>query len=130
MQLNFKQYKILRIIVAFSLGVIISQAVIFNNYLLVIFFVAMAMVIILVARKQVKEILADERDYQIAGKAARYAMTIFSIAAVVVMFFFVFQGETNPVYQAIGFTLSYSVCGLLLLNSAIFYYFNKYEKQD
>jgi len=128
--MNLKQYKTLRVIIAAVLGVIISQAIIFNNYLLVIFSVASAMLISLIDRRQVKEIIADERDYQIAGKAARYAMSIFSIAAVFAMFFFLFQKETNPVYEAISFTLAYSVCGLLLFNSGIFYYFDKYEKQD
>jgi len=129
--MDFKQYKTLRIVIAFILGAMMSQAIILDNFFLAVFSVAFAMTIILIARRQVKEVIADERDYQIAGKAARYAMSAFSVVSVFVMFFLIFWPQQNPVYDAIANTLAYSVCSLLLLNSAIFIFLNKHhEKQD
>jgi uncharacterized membrane protein len=126
--MNYKQYRNLRIITAAVLAGIISHAVVFNNYILAISAVLVGMAVMFFVKKQVKDILADERDYEIAGKSARYAMGIFSVTGSVATFFFMFQREANPFYETMGSVLAYSVCGLLLLYSFIFIYFQKYAK--
>jgi uncharacterized membrane protein len=127
--MNNKQFKIFRIILAMILAIIISQAIILENFILAIFAMIVAVVLMIFVRKKVKDIIADERDYKIAGSAARYAITGFSAVAVGFMFFFMSQKQ-NPVYEAIGSTLAYSVCGLMLTYSLIFIYLRKYAKQD
>jgi uncharacterized membrane protein len=122
-----KQFKIFRVILAMILAIIISQSIILENFVLAIFAMLVAIVLMIFVRRKVKDVLADERDYKIAGNAARYAMTTFSAVAVGFMFFFMSQKQ-NPVYEAIGLTLAYSVCGLMLVYSLIFIYLRKYAK--
>ncbi len=123
--MNYKQYRNFRIITAMLLAAVMSQAVIFNNYILAIFAVIAAMAVMFTVKKKVVDVLADERDYQNAGKAARYSLGIFSALGAVLTMFFMFQRSVDPAYEIIGSTLAYSVCGLLLLNSIVFMYYAK-----
>jgi uncharacterized membrane protein len=128
--MNQKNFKTFRVILAMILAIIISQSIILDNYVLASFAMIVAIVLMLFVRKKVKDVLADERDYKIAGNSARYAMTAYSAVAVGFMFFFMSQDKINPVYEAIGSTLAYSVCGLMLVYSLIFLYLQKYAKQN
>lgn len=125
--MNYKQYRILGMVVAAVLAVVISQAIVLNSYILALSAVLIGMLVMFFIKKQVKEILADERDYEIAGKSARYAMGIFSVIGAVLTFFFMFQRQVNPSYEIIGSTLAYSVCGLLLTYSIAFIYLQRYK---
>ncbi len=122
-----KSFKFVRIITAFLLAMIMAQAVIFNNYILAIVAVISAVAVIFISKKKVKGVLTDERDHAIAGKAARLSLSIFSVAGAVITFVFMSLRNANPVYEAVGSILAYSVCALLLLYSVIFTF---YEKQN
>lgn len=128
--MTHQKFKLIKIIIAMLLAAVIAQAVIFSNYVLAAFAVAAAIAVILVARKKVDEVLADERDYKIAGKAAKVSLNIFSVIGAAATFVLMAQDRANPVYEAVGSVLAYSVCGLLLLYSAVYVYFEKYAKQD
>lgn len=126
--MTYKNFRAIRVVISFFLAMIMAQAVIFSNYILAVFAIATAVAVIFIARKKVDEVLSDERDLQIAGKAARLSMSIFSVIGAVSTFILLAQRQTNPLYDAVGSTLAYSVCSLLLLYSAIFIYYGKYEK--
>lgn len=117
----------MKILIAILLAIMMAQAVILGNYILGMFSVVAAIAVIHVARQKVKEVITDERDLQLAGKAARLSLAIFSVVGAVATFVFIEQGKTNTVYGSVGSTLAYSVCSLLLLYSVILTY---YEKQN
>jgi uncharacterized membrane protein len=125
--MTYKKFKIVKAVVAFFLAIIIAQAVMFNNYILAVAAVLTALAITLVARKKVNGVVADERDFQVAGKAARISMSVFSGLGAIITFVLMAEREANPLFGVIGSTLAYSVCFLLLLYSAVFTY---YEKQN
>ncbi len=104
-----------------------AQAVILNNYILAIVAVVSAIVIIVASKKKVKQVLSDERDYALAGKAARISLSIFSVVGAVITSVFMFLRDTNPAYEIIGSVMAYSVCALLLIYSIAFKF---YEKQN
>jgi len=123
--MSLKQFKIIKLIVVFTLAFIVSQSVVSGNYIIPLMSLAFSIIILYFVRQRVKEVVADERDYEIGGKAARIAMQVFSWIAVAAMFIFYSMRNTSPVYEAIAMTLSYSVCFLLLLYSLIFKYYYK-----
>jgi uncharacterized membrane protein len=108
----------IKTVLAFFLAMIISQAVIFNNYFLAIVAVFAAFAIILPLKKKVTEVMNDERDYLIAGKAARLALSLFSVTGALLAFAFMSLRGMETVFGTIGSTLAYSVCALLLFYSA------------
>ena len=123
--MTLKQYSYIRIAFAVIIGVVFSQGIVRNNIIIPITTVIVAMTVLLLLRQRVKEVIADERDYQIAGKASRYALTIFSvIGSLLVVILFSLKDQSNQ-YEVIAATIAYLVCGLLLINSFFFYYFNQ-----
>lgn len=122
-----KSFKIIKIITAFFLAAIMAQAVIFNNYIIAALAIAAAVAVIFISRGKVEGVLADERDNEISGKAARLSLSIFSVVGAVATFIFTSLRDTNFVYEVAGSVLAYSVCALLLLYSLIFAF---YEKQN
>lgn len=112
--MTLKQYTILRLSIVIVLAVFISQCVLFNNYVLPIIGIAVASLLLLYFRGKVDEVISDERDYQIGGRAALWTIQIFSWIATIG--FFAFYAFGNP----ISYSLAYMVCFLLMLYSFIF----------
>jgi uncharacterized membrane protein len=122
-----KSFKIVRVVTAIFLAVVMTQAIIFNNYILAIIAIVGAITVTLTLRKKVNEVLVDERVISIGGKAARMTLSIFSVIGVAVSFILMFLRELNPAFELSGSVLAYSVCAVLLLYSFLFKY---YEKQN
>ncbi|MFA5098726.1 MAG: DUF2178 domain-containing protein [Candidatus Paceibacterota bacterium] len=123
--MTLKQFTALKIAIAVVVSIVVGVSVASKNYLIPIMVVALAFAILLVARRAVKEIVADERDYEIGGKAALLAIKIFSWLAVITMFVFFAFSDTKPDLSTAALTISYSVCLLMLIYSAIFKYYSR-----
>ena len=130
MQLTFKQYNIIRLIVVLILSMTIGSMMAVKNFFVPMILLALSTVVLMYLRKQVKGVLADERDYALGGKSALLAMQVWSWCAVVVMFVLLAFTDKNPVYEPIALTLSFSVCLFMLLYSAIYRYYNKIDFKD
>jgi uncharacterized membrane protein len=123
-----KKFLIYRLISTFIIGLVVAISITRGNYLLPIVTILTMMIVLYALKRQVKEVLEDERDYEIAGKAARYTLSIFSaLAGVFIIILFALR-SSYPIYETIGVTLAYAVCALLLAYSAIFKYFNNRGK--
>ena len=120
-----KQYQLVKLALTILLAIIFSQAIIFKNYLIPISLLVASSLILMYLRRQVKEVIADERDYATGGKAALLAIQIYAWVAVVCMFVVYGLRDLNPAYEPIGLTLAFSTCILMLLYSVIFHYHNK-----
>ncbi len=120
-----KQFSYFRLAIAAILAGVVSVSVVIGNYLVPIIAVLTTVILMIFIKKTVKEVLEDERDYQIAGKAARYAMIIFSgIAGLMTILFFAFR-QIDQEFETIGSVLAYSVCALLIFYSLIFNYLSR-----
>jgi uncharacterized membrane protein len=117
-----KKYYFYRIIIVIILAIIFSESIIANNYILPIVSLIIAVCTIYMLKKNVKEVVEDERDYEIAGKAARFAMSIY-VYVVLIVIVFLFLGRTsNPFFENIISILAYSVCSLVIIYSFVFKY--------
>jgi uncharacterized membrane protein len=129
--MTLKQYKICRIAIVFALSMLISVSITLENYYLPIVFVITAAAAMYYCKKQLnaKEVMADERDYQIAGTASRYAISIYGWIATVGIFILmaVFPSRDSVLYIAAQ-CWAFSVCFLLLANAFIFRYLIKKQK--
>jgi len=124
--MSFKQFTIIRISVVFIMAALIGWAVNSGNYLIPIPVAIAALVILLLFRRGVKEVVVDERIFSIAEKASLITFRIFGIAAAVIGATLVaLSRESMPALEPVGFTLSYSVCGLMLIYYIAHIYYNK-----
>lgn len=123
--MTLKQFKIVKIITVMALAIIVSQSMVNKNYIIPLMAFTLSVIVLYFIRQRVKEIMADERDYEIGGKAAQIAMQMFSWVAIVIMFVLYSLRDISPIYESIALTLSYAVCFLLLSYSLIFKYYYK-----
>ena len=127
--MTIKQYNAARVITAMCLAAVMSQAVVLKNYYLAGSAILFAMLLLIYLKKQLKEITADERDYKIAGDAARWTLTIFSLIGALVSFALLTSRSYNPLFETAGATLSYAVCLLLVING-LTVYFLRYRQSE
>jgi uncharacterized membrane protein len=117
-----KQFTIVKLLVVVLLSIVVAVSV--SNGLFVLPVVAMltAMAFLMMIKKNVKGILADERDYQIAGHAARYAIYIYSLVGAVAVIFLasLAKSDCGQACQNWSNVIAYSICLLMLLNVVIF----------
>lgn len=123
--MTLKQYQKIKLIIVFILSIAFSQSIIFKMYLPPIALLIAGYLLLIILRRKVTEIIADERDFIIGGKSALWAMQIYSWLAVISMFILYAYKDINPAYKAIALTLAFSTCFLMLLYGIIFRYYNK-----
>lgn len=103
-----------------TIGAIFSFSIVANNFLIPIISLVAAIGLIYMMKKNVKEVLEDERDYEIANKAARYALGIYSYMIMIVILALFVGRAKNPAFEMIASILAYSVCSLIILYSFLF----------
>lgn len=117
-----KRFKFYRILIAAVLGAIFSASIVADNFVLPIVSVITSVALIYMLKKNVKEVLEDERDYEIGGRAARYAISIYSYLMLVAIFVLFIGRNNNPLFETVASILAYSVCSLMIFYSLIFKY--------
>lgn len=128
--MTLRQFQKIKLAVVIVLAIVFSQSIILENYLIPITVLIISYLLLMYLRRQVKEIIADERDYVTGGKSAFLTIQIYSWIAVIGMFVLYAFRDMNPVYEAVALTLAYSTCILMLLYSVIFRYYNKVSFSD
>ena len=124
-KLTLKQYTAIKLVIVVAIAMLTSQSIVYKNYVWPIMGAALSVAILLYLRKFVKEVIADERDYEVGGNAARRTIQIYSWIAVIVMFVLYANRDLNPHYEPVASTLAYSTCALMLIYSALFRFLNK-----
>ncbi len=123
-------YHACRLAIIVVLAMSISIAISLNHYYLPLVFMLSAIAGIYYCRGQLKtdDVMVDERDYKVAGDAARYTIYIYGwIGAVATFILMAFSGKQGKLY-VLSLYLAFSVCFLLLMNAFLFKYFSNRGK--
>jgi len=123
--MTLKKYQQIKLVIIVIISIIFSQAIIYQNYLIPLITLIISSLGLIWLRRQVKEVVADERDYSNAGKSASLAIQIYSWITVVAMFVLYSFKDLNPSYEPIAMTLAYSTCLLMVIYSFIYKFQNK-----
>jgi len=123
--MTLKKYQQIKLAIIVVISIIFSQSIIFKNFIIPITTLIISSLILILLRRRVKEVVADERDYATAGKSASWAIQIYSWIAVVSMFVLYAFKDLNPAYEPIAMTLAFSTCLLMFIYSFIFNFQNK-----
>lgn len=123
--MTLKQFRIFKVILAFSLAFAFSIALQKNNYWLACITLALGLGVSAYVKSKVKGVVADERDYEIGGKAARYTMVAFLIASAFAAFILSALSVKNALYGTVGSVIAFMACAFMLTYSFIFAYLNK-----
>lgn len=128
--MTIKRYTQIRLVLVFVIAMIISQSMVYRNFYIPLITVVASSLLLIALRRRVKEVIADERDYATAGKAAFLAMQIFSWIGVIAMFALYAARDYNPSYEPMGRVIAFAVCLLMILYSVIFRFYNQFKFSD
>ncbi len=125
--MTLKKYNVYRLVIIILLSISISVSISLQNYYLPIIFVISASLAMYYCRKQLRteKVLVDERDYQVAGQAARYTLYIFAWLGAISTFVLMALSKDNQSLFDLSQFIAISICFILLLNALIFKYLSK-----
>jgi uncharacterized membrane protein len=118
-----KTYQTVRVFFAMIIAGVVSISVVQGNYILPIVIAVTAAVALYTIKKRVTGVLADERDYQVAGNAARWSLNIFAVFASIGSLFLMANRAANAQFELSAQILAYSACGLMIMQSLLFKFF-------
>lgn len=123
--MTIKQFRTIQLFLVMVLAGVVGWATVRQNYVIPIVATALTVMLLFYLQNRVKEIIADERDYEIGGKAARLAISVFAWLMIIVMFaLLAFRGQ-SPDFEMLAVALGYSVCLLMVIYSFFIRYYNK-----
>ncbi len=128
--MTLKKYRYYRLALAMILAASISSLVATGNYLLPLIAATFAWLIMYNIRQHVDGILADECDYALAGKSARYTLSAVSMLMMVAFFILMHFAKNNEAFHNLAMLLAYLTYTLLLINASIFQYLKLKMKPD
>jgi len=123
--MTLKKYQKIKLALVVIISIIFSQSIVFKNFIIPIIVLIISSLILMILRRRVKEIVADERDYIVGGKSALLTIQVYSWAAAIFMFVLYALRDTNPSFEPIAITLAFSTCLLMILYSLIFRFYNQ-----
>jgi len=125
--MNKKKFQMVRLLIIIILTIFISWAINSGvSVFVALFGIGIALVFQYLLRKQVTEILEDERSHRINEQAAMTTLNIFiPLVTLVAVTLIVIRNNMLPEYREIGTILSYSVCMLIIIYQAARLYHEK-----
>lgn len=125
--MNLKTYQKWRMVLTAIIGAVSAISVIIGNAYILITAVIVGIIVIIALRRMVKEVIADERTYTIAYKAARLTLSVVGIGMAVIgaMLLAFSRDDLSATLAQVGFALVYATCGLLVINLAAYTYYNR-----
>lgn len=123
--MTLQQFNAARLIIALIVAAVVGQAVVQNKYMLAMAALFIAIILMRLFKRRVTEVIEDERDHEIAGRAALIAMKTFAICGSIVTLVLLSLRQNYPAYEAAGSVLAYATCAILLLYSFVYNYLVK-----
>jgi uncharacterized membrane protein len=120
--MDYKTFKKVNAVIAGIFAAIIAISVVTDNIVLAVVSAVVMLTAALTLKKKVKGVINDERDYANTGKAARMAISVFSVSGAIIAITLLFMH-----YEVIGSIIADSICALMLIHTAFYIY---YEKQN
>ncbi|MFA5130635.1 MAG: DUF2178 domain-containing protein [Patescibacteria group bacterium] len=121
--MKLERFKLLKMIVVILVAAVVAEAVVVRSVIIAMIAMIAGAFVLLQWRSTVKEVIADERDMEVGGKAALLTIRIFGWVAAVASLALVTQRDRNPSYMLIAAVLSYGTCALLILYAVIARYY-------
>jgi uncharacterized membrane protein len=124
--MNYKTFRMIQALNGVLLGGIMGASLALGNWIIPVAAVIISLAVMMILRRRVKEIVADERTYAIAEKAARLTFQIVAIGMAIIgaILLGVSRSEVTGLTQT-GFTLLYATCALLVINYFAYYYYSR-----
>lgn len=122
---SFKTY---RMLVTIVLAAVIAASVVAGNWYVPGIVILASAAFLLALKHRVRDIVEDERDRKIAGKAAMMSMTVYVILSAAIGTTLVALGRDNATLYAVGSVVLYGPTAFMMLYALLFKWYAR--KQD
>jgi uncharacterized membrane protein len=124
--MSYKTFRMLQGFMGLIIGAVLGASIALGNWIIPIFTVIIGLTVMTVLRRRVKDIVADERTYAIAEKAARFTVQAVAIgmAATGAVMLALSQDSSEPLAQ-VAIALEYATCTLLVVNYFAYMYYSR-----
>ena len=125
--MSYKQYQIIRTLIALLIATIVMVATITNNFQLALTGVFIGVMFLFLAKSKFKKVVVDERVISVSGKASRatYSIVTMFLAFFGLFLIFTASGHEDLYLESLGIVFCYIALLLITVYSISFYYFNK-----
>lgn len=113
-------------VVSGFIGFVVSISVVRDTYQLAMVGMAIGMIALFLARRQVKDIITDERNALIQYKASTMTLSILTVVlafAGIILVEFSFRGFEY--FRNYGYFMAYLAMGIMTLNGFFMWYYGK-----
>ena len=125
-KMNYKRYRAYKLLITILLIAMLSTFVSWGNFILALAVFAIAIVLMMILRKNVKGVLSDERADKVGGKAARVVLSVSALLMAAAGITLVSLRNVHPQYLILGNCLLFLECGMMLFYAILFrYYYSK-----
>lgn len=120
-----KQFRMISLLIVMAMGVIVSFSVSIGNPILAVGAVLAGMAIMYNMKSRLEGVVEDERVLHVGEKASRLTLQIVALSFALGGAVLIALRDTYPGYTDLGFFMAYASCGVLLLYSLFYMYYNR-----
>lgn len=120
-----KQFRIISLLTVMVMGVIVGFSVSIGNPALAVGVVLAGMAVMYNLKNRLEGVVEDERIHQISQKASRITLQVVAQGFALGGAILIAMRNTYPGYTDLGFFMAYASCGVIVLYSLFYKYYNR-----
>ncbi|HII00083.1 TPA: DUF2178 domain-containing protein [Methanosarcinaceae archaeon] len=119
------RFKVISLLIVMGMSVVVSFAVSIGNPVLAIGVVFVGMAAMYLNKKRLEDVLEDERAWKVGQMASRATLHIVALGFALGGAVFIAMRTSYPEYSDLGFFLAYTSCGIMVLYTLFYMYYNR-----
>jgi uncharacterized membrane protein len=120
-----KQFRIISLLITMVMGAVVGFSVSIGNPALAIGIVFAGMAAMYNLKSRLEDVVEDERIHQVSQKASRVTLQIVALGFALGGASLIAMRDIYPRYIDLGFFMAYASCGVLVLYSLFYKYYNR-----
>lgn len=120
-----KQFRIISLLITMVMGAVVGFSVSIGNPALAIGIVLAGMAAMYNLKSRLEDVVEDERIHQVSQKASRVTLQIVALGFALGGASLIAMRDIYPGYIDLGFFMAYASCGVLVLYSLFYKYYNR-----
>lgn len=120
-----KQFRIISLLTVMVMGIVVGFSVSIGNPVLAVGIVLAGIAVMYNLKSRLEGVVEDERILQISQKASRITLQIVALGLALGGASLIAMRDLYPGYTDLGFFMAYASCGVLVLYSLFYKYYNR-----
>lgn len=120
-----KEFRVISLLTVMVMGAVVGFSVSIENPVLAVGIVLAGMAVMYNLKNRLEGVVEDERIHQVSQKASRVTLQIVALGFALGGAVLITMRDIYPGYTDLGFFMAYASCGVLVLYSLFYKYYNR-----